>query len=67
MINTPDWYRPDDPLRTPAFTARALGVTRQTVHGWIRKGIISYIVIGPFKQKRIYESEILRLRREKLA
>lgn len=62
-IRTPDWYRADDPLHTPAFAARALGVTRQTIHRWMRKGVIRYIEIGPRKMKRIYASEITRQRR----
>lgn len=67
MIETPHWYRADDPLRTPTFVARALGVTPQTVHRWIRKGIIDFIEVGPYKKKRVYDSEIERQRVEHVA
>lgn len=58
MIETPAWYRPDDPLRSPTFVARALGVTPQTVHRWMRKGVLAFIEVGPYRRKRIYDSEI---------
>jgi excisionase family DNA binding protein len=67
MIETPGWYRTNDPLRTPTFVARALGVTPQTVHRWMRKGVIQFIEVGPYRRKRIYESEIGRQRVEHVA
>lgn len=67
MIEAPDWYRPNDPLRTPTFAARALGVVPQTVHRWMRKGIIRFIEVGPYRKKRIYDSEIARQRVEHVA
>lgn len=67
MIETPAWYRQHDPLRTPTFVARALGVTPQTVHRWMRKGVIHFIEVGPYRRKRIYDSEIERQRVEHVA
>lgn len=67
MIETPSWYRPNDPLRTPTFAARALGVTRQTIHRWMRKGAIAFIEVGPHRRKRIYDSELQRQRVEHVA
>lgn len=64
MINTPAWYRSDDLLRTPAFAARALGVHPRTIHRWMRKGVLPFIEVGPYKRKRIYESDIKRQRVE---
>lgn len=66
-LEAPSWYRADDPLRSPTFAARALGVTPQTIHRWMRKGIIRYVEVGPFKKKRIYDSEIRRQRVEHVA
>lgn len=54
---------PLDParLRTVADAARAFGVSDETIRRWVRKGIIGYVMVGPYRIKRIPDSEIDRL------
>jgi excisionase family DNA binding protein len=66
-MNLNDLQQHADRLRTPTFAARRLGVTPQTVYRWMRKGIIRYSEVGPFKKKRIADSEIARQRVEHVA
>lgn len=64
VLDRPAWYRADDPLRTPTYASRALGVAPQTIHRWMRKGVLAFVEIGPYRKKRIYESEIRKQRTE---
>lgn len=56
-----------DPLLTPREVARRLGLHRETVYQWMRKGVIRYVEIGrgtTRPRKRIAESEVARQLRE---
>lgn len=67
LLETPSYYDPADPLLTPRDVARRLGIHRETVYEWMRKGIILYVEIGQGRQrprKRIRESEVVRQLRE---
>lgn len=67
MIETPNYYDPNDLLLTPREVARRLGLHRDTVYQWMRKGIIRYVTIGKTHErprKRIRESEVARQLRE---
>lgn len=50
----------DDRLLVPAEFARRLGVHRDTVWRWIKKGAIPYERVGPFQKIRIRESQLAR-------
>ena len=63
----PAHYDPDDRLLSPADVADRLGLNRETVYAWMRKGILRYVEIGLGKtkpRKRIRESELARQIRE---
>lgn len=47
-----------DPLRRPGEAAQQLGVHRETVKRWMRKGVIAYEEVGPHRVKRIRQSVI---------
>lgn len=42
---------------TTAQVAREYGVCVETVRNWIRKGVIGYVMIGPYRLKRITRTE----------
>jgi excisionase family DNA binding protein len=52
----------DDPLLRPSQAAKALGVTRETVWRWIKKGIVSVERVGPFQKVRIRTSVVEAMR-----
>jgi excisionase family DNA binding protein len=54
----------DDPLITPEQAAKRLGVSAETIRRWMRKGVIRYVEIGPYRRKRIRASAADALRRE---
>ncbi|HXG69875.1 MAG TPA: helix-turn-helix domain-containing protein [Gemmatimonadaceae bacterium] len=47
---------PEDPLLTMREAAEELGVDPETIRRWARKGVISYVAVGPFRRKRIRRS-----------
>lgn len=51
-------------LYTIAEVAKALKVSDETVRRWCRKGAIPYVMVGPFKLKRITHAELERQRRD---
>ena len=44
-------------LLSVAQVARTYGVCDETVRAWIRKGIVGYVMVGPFRVKRIPRKE----------
>jgi excisionase family DNA binding protein len=52
----------DDPLLRPSQAAKALGVTRETVWRWIKKGIVRVERVGPFQKVRIRSSVVEAMR-----
>lgn len=62
---------PAAPASTPAPKAERLlpisevaakyGVSEQTVRRWAIKGVIHYKIVGPYRMKRIPQSEVDRL------
>lgn len=63
MLETPSYYDPNDPLLTPAEVAHRLGLHRETVYEWMRKGVIRYVEIGQGRKrprKRVRTSELAR-------
>lgn len=54
---------PSDLLLRPGQAATQLGVHRETVKRWMRKGVVSYEEVGPFRVKRLRQSVIDALRR----
>lgn len=46
-----------DELLSVSDVARRYGVSSETVRRWIRKGIIAYVMVGPFRLKRIQRVE----------
>jgi excisionase family DNA binding protein len=51
-----------DPLLRPGTVAKRLGVTTETLRRWMAKGALEFVEVGPFKRKRIRQSEIERFR-----
>jgi excisionase family DNA binding protein len=49
-----------DELLSIAQVAKMYGVSDETVRRWTRKGVISYVMVGPFKLKRIPKEEAAR-------
>ena len=47
-------------LMTVDQVARCYGVTAETVRRWIRKGVMSYKLVGPYKLKRISKLEVAK-------
>jgi excisionase family DNA binding protein len=47
----------DKDLLSTADVAAQYGVSDETVRRWIRKGVIAYVMVGPFRLKRIPRSE----------
>lgn len=51
-------------LLTPTQVAEAYDVDVATVRRWLRKGIVAHVLVGPFRYKRIPESEARRVFRK---
>jgi len=49
---------PSDPLLRPTVAAKRLGVSIETLRRWMAKGHIVYEEIGPYRRKRIRQSQI---------
>lgn len=63
----PAHYVPGDPLLKPSEVATSLGLHRETIYLWMRKGIIRFVIVGQGEKrprKRIRESEMRRHIRE---
>lgn len=45
--------------------ARRLGVTPETIRRWIRKGIMSYVEVGPYAAKRLRAADVDKQRVER--
>lgn len=43
-------------LLTPSAVARRLQVRPETVWRWIKKGVLPFEEVGPYKKKRVRES-----------
>ncbi|HXG70685.1 MAG TPA: helix-turn-helix domain-containing protein [Gemmatimonadaceae bacterium] len=56
--------KPEDPLLTMREAAEELGVDPETIRRWARKGVISYVAVGPFRRKRIRRSVVDHHRQE---
>lgn len=52
-----------EPLLTAEAAARRLGMNVETVRRWIRKGVIAYIEVGPYRRRRLRQCEVDRQRR----
>ena len=52
----------DDHLLRPSVAAKRLGVCTETIWRWMRKGVLDYEEIGPYRKKRIRESAIESMR-----
>lgn len=53
----------NDPLLTPAEAAKRLGIHRETLYLWMKKGAVRYVLVGRFvgrRKKRIRASEVAR-------
>lgn len=63
------FYDADDPLLKPSAAAKRLGVNPETIRRWMRKGVIDFIEVGPFKRKRLRQSTVdnCRVERESTA
>lgn len=51
---------PPEPMLSTHDVARRYGVSDETVRRWCRKGIIAYVMVGPYRMKRIAKSEAER-------
>ena len=51
----------EEDLLTVDDVARACNVSDKTIRGWIKKGHVSYVLVGPTKRMRIARSELLRM------
>jgi len=51
-----------DPLLTPGVAAKRLGVATETLRRWIVKGEVEVVEVGPFRRRRIRQSEVNRFR-----
>lgn len=47
-----------DPMLSVSAAARRLGVNRETIRRWVRKGALSYVELGPFKRKKLRQSDV---------
>lgn len=54
---------PNDPLLSVSAAARRLGVNRETIRRWVRKGAMTYVELGPHKRKKLRQSDVDRQRR----
>ncbi len=52
-----------DPMLTVSAAARRLGVNRETIRRWVRKGALTYVELGPFKRKKLRQSDVDKQRR----
>lgn len=59
-INKSASAAPPERLLTMSEVAQSYHVSDETVRRWVRKGIIGYVMVGPFRLKRIPESEANR-------
>jgi excisionase family DNA binding protein len=57
MAKTPAKTNGSEDLLSTADVAAQYGVSDETVRRWIRKGVIAYVMVGPFRLKRIPRSE----------
>lgn len=53
----PDQPKPVDELLSVSDVARMYGVSDETVRLWIKGKKIDYVMVGPFRLKRIKKSE----------
>jgi excisionase family DNA binding protein len=53
-----------DRLLTTSDVARLYGVSDETVRRWIRKGVIPFTQVGPYRSKRIRLSDAKQLMTE---
>lgn len=50
----------DDEKLTVGQVAKMYGVSDETVRRWCKKGAIAFVMVGPFRLKRITRSEAER-------
>jgi len=55
-----DVVKVTQPLLTVAEVAQSYNVSDETVRRWMRKGIIGYVMVGPFRARRIPKDEAER-------
>ena len=60
MTDTPP---ENDRLLSVSAAARRLGVNRETIRRWVRKGAISYVELGPHKRKKLRQFDVDQQRR----
>jgi excisionase family DNA binding protein len=60
MAKTPAKTNGSEDLLSTADVAAQYGVSDETVRRWIRKGVISYVMVGPFRLKRVPRAEVER-------